>query len=415
MANLEQIVSILDSKNEIKQYTLRSLLYLRGTDQYKVIKELGFQVDFKDGVFEDILSRMLARTPVDLDKRQGSIIYDTLASAAVEFTEAYNERESMRALSYASLSTGKWLDMRVSEHGLSRTKATKALRWGFFWADKEKTEPFLYAPLGGTYTIEEVPYTIKENISDGVYSLECSLLGEIGNKYYGDLLPNIYLEGLAVAELGSPITAGEEEETDEAFYNRFVKWITRPPFGGNRSDYEEYFRELDGVGWIKLFRADPEKGYVKVIVLGSDTLPPSEELISELQTKIDPFVNQGEGIGLAPMAHIVNIYPTKSIDIKIKGKLKLRDNVSLIQVEAAIKDKLETYFKSLREEWATYVTPDRPQYVETIIRIAKVEATIIDVEGIRDISDTSINDQFENILLNEDEVPVLGEVVLIAQ
>ena len=37
--------------------------------------------------FSQILADMLARVPNDLDKREGSIIYDALAPAAVELAE----------------------------------------------------------------------------------------------------------------------------------------------------------------------------------------------------------------------------------------------------------------------------------------------------------------------------------------
>ena len=43
-----------------------------------------FEVDY-----EDILQRMLDRVPDSIDKRQGSIIYDALAPAAAELTQAY--------------------------------------------------------------------------------------------------------------------------------------------------------------------------------------------------------------------------------------------------------------------------------------------------------------------------------------
>ena len=42
--------------------------------------------------YEDILQRMLDRVPGTLDKREGSIIYDALAPAAMEFMAMYLEK-----------------------------------------------------------------------------------------------------------------------------------------------------------------------------------------------------------------------------------------------------------------------------------------------------------------------------------
>ena len=44
---------------------------------------------FEDMTYEHILQRMLNKIPSSMDKREGSIIYDALAPAAVELTQLY--------------------------------------------------------------------------------------------------------------------------------------------------------------------------------------------------------------------------------------------------------------------------------------------------------------------------------------
>ena len=44
---------------------------------------------FEEYTFEVILNAMLARVPDTIDKRQGSIIYNALAPAAVELQNMY--------------------------------------------------------------------------------------------------------------------------------------------------------------------------------------------------------------------------------------------------------------------------------------------------------------------------------------
>ena len=39
---------------------------------------------YENVTYEEILKRMLDRVPSDVDKREGSIVYDALAPAAVE-------------------------------------------------------------------------------------------------------------------------------------------------------------------------------------------------------------------------------------------------------------------------------------------------------------------------------------------
>ena len=44
---------------------------------------------FEDMTYEYILQRMLNKIPSSMDKREGSIIYDALAPAAVELAQLY--------------------------------------------------------------------------------------------------------------------------------------------------------------------------------------------------------------------------------------------------------------------------------------------------------------------------------------
>lgn len=413
---LDQTITVLNANSEPVELTFRQLLFMRGTDMYALLKALGFAQDFKDPDFENILARMLARIPSSLDKRQGSVIYDALAPAAVEFTEAYIEREANRALSYASMSVGDWLDLRVFEHGVSRMSATKAVRYGWFWADDDKSIPFPSVTIGGRYSVpnDATNYIATRRVRDGLYELTCEEAGEVGNQALTgtELIPVEYISGLAYVELGDIIVPGENEETDKALFERFVKYITRPPFGGNRADYEEYFRQIDGVGYVRLYRADPEKGHVTAFVLGADEMPVSQELLEHTQTTVDPVVNSGEGIGMAPMAHMVHIHNTEPLTVNIAAKLSLIRGWTIGMVQAGVEEAISGYLLELREHWADYASLDSPDYVDCVVRVAQLESALLTVEGVADVFDTEINGTQQNLTLDRQAVPVPGTVIL---
>lgn len=415
-SHLDQTITVLDALGNPVPFSLRTLLCRRGDDLYAILRSLGFAPEFKDATFENILARMLARVSDKLDKRQGSIIYDALAPAAVELTEAYIERDANRALSYASMSAGQWLDMRVFEHGVSRLPATKAVRFGLFYADDDMTLPFDNVPMNGRYSVpnDALNYVVSKRVSNGVYELTCEEVGAIGNAPASgvELIPVEYLPGLAVVSLGACIVPGEDREDDAALFERFVKYITRPPFGGNRADYEEYFRHIDGVGSVKLFRADPEKGHVTAIFIGADWLPPGAELVEHAQTVIDPFVNRGEGIGMAPMAHIVHVEGAQAQPITIQANLILIRGWTIGQVEADVTQAVESYLLSLREHWADYAAIDSPDYADTVVRIAQLESAILTVEGVADLVNTAIDGVQANCTLARERVPVLDRLQL---
>ncbi len=414
---LEQEIQLIQANGKQLTLPLRELLFMRGTDLYGLLKEMGFAQDFKDPDFENILARMLSRVPDTLDKRQGSIIYDALAPAAVELTEALIEREANRALSYASMSVGEWLDLRVFEHGIARMPETQALRYGWFWADDAQTVPFSSVTIGSRYSVpnDATNFVVtKQTEAAGVYEMRCEVAGEMGNRFLSgtELIPVEYASGLAYVVLGDVIVPGEDEESDQALFERFVRWITRPPFGGNRADYEEYFRQIDGIGSIRLYRADPDKGHVTAFVLGADEMPVSQRLLEEAQTRIDPFVNQGEGIGMAPMAHIVHVQNTLAATMDVEAQLVLVRGWTIGQVQPGIEQAIADYLAELRQHWADYVALDSPDYVDCVVRVAQIEAAMLTVEGVADVLQTELNGGSVNILLPREQVPVPGTIGL---
>ena len=412
--NVQQMISIIDGEGLPREIILRELLMMRGSDLVQFMREMKFETVFQDPDFETVLQRMLSRIPDTIDKRQGSIIYDALAPAAVELTEAMLEREANRALSYASMSNGEWLDLRVAEHGISRMPATQALRKAMFFCDEEMTRPYTNAPLGGRYSVpnEFINYRLTREMGNGEYELTCEEVGQIGNQTEEGtlLLPVDYLSGLAVVILDEVLKPGEEQENDEALYDRFIESITRPPFGGNRADYEEYFRKIDGMGDVKLYRASPMQGHVTAIALGADWRAPSAQMIERAQTILDPTVNAGEGIGQAPIAHQVHVLAATECPLDIEAKLVMVRGWDVGQIQEGATEAIEEYFLELRKHWADYAAIGSAEYVDTIVRIAQIEAAILQTEGVADITYTKIMGLDQNRTMSYNQIPILGNV-----
>ena len=73
----------------------------------------------------------------------------------------------------------------------------------------------------------------------------------------------------------------------------------------------------------------------------------------------------------------------------------------------AIKSAVDSYLVGLREEWAGLDTAGM------IVRLAQIEAKIISVEGVLDVTGTTLNGSAENIALDFKQIPVLGGVSLV--
>lgn len=355
---------------------------------------------FEHKTFESILQEMLDRVPDDVDKRIGAVIYDALAPTAMELAETYSDLDLILRLTFADTADGDFLERRVNEHGVYRDMATAAIRKGVF--TDSSGLPF-NVPIGSRYRLNDVVYLVTERIEPGAFRMTAETVGVDGNKDFGDMLPVEPVDNLGRAELATVLVPGEDEESDEALYAKFLLYINEQPFGGNRADYTRKIMSINGVGGVKLFRTPQGGGTVTAIIIGSDFNPPEPDLVEMVQTLIDPEVNQGDGIGLAPIGHTVTIKGVEEITMDVETTLTL-NGVTIGQVQPLIEDVIKEYLTETRKMWSGETN--------LVVRVSQIESRILDVVGIQDISGTTLTGLTENLVLSEIQVPSFGSVTL---
>lgn len=343
--------------------------------------------------FEEILERMLSKVPTDVDKREGSIIYDALVPAAIELAQMYIELAYFNKISYADEATGEYLTKRCAERGIMRKQATKAIRKGIFNLD---------VPIGSRFALLDTTYITVEKIKGFEYKLECEQFGVIGNTYSGDLTAITNIQGLVTANLTDILIPGENIEGDEALRKRYFDNLESESYGGNIADYKQKTKQLNGVGGCKVYPAWSGGGTVKVVIINSDFEKPSTSLINDVQTAIDPVQNQGKGVGIAPIGHIVTVQGVNETIANIESNITLEGGYSWEDVKPHIEATIRAYFKELSSAWDTSEN--------LVVRIAHIEARILQVTGILDVQQTKVNGSYTNLVLDLDNTPKLGTV-----
>jgi len=351
--------------------------------------------------FDAILGRMLEKVSNDIDKRPGSVIYDALAPAAAELAQLYATLGVNYNLSFADTASGEELSRRTAEFGVNREKATKAQRKGIFYG---ASNALMDVPIGSRFSIGVVNFTAVSKISAGVYALECETAGIIGNQQFGTLLPIQFISGLSRAELGEVLIPGEDEEADDALRARYYEEVNAPAFGGNMADYKQKIGAMHGVGAVKVFPAWQGGGTVKCAIIASDWNAPSTALVSEVQKVVDPLPQSGQGIGTAPIGHKVTVAGVRDSQLDVKTTVTLAAGVTIGSVQEAISVAIEDYLLKLRKDWATQEG--------LIVRIALIEAAILTVPGVIDVTGTELNNSKMNVTLGLEEIPRLGTVDL---
>lgn len=348
---------------------------------------------YENVTFETILQQMLDRVPNTVDKREGSIIYNALAPAAVELQNVYIELDTILNESFADTQSRTYLIKRAAERGISPKAATKSVLKGVFNID---------VPIGSRFSLEELNYIVTEAIATGEFRVECETAGSIGNSYIGQLIPINYIAGLTNAELTELLIPGEDEEDTEALRQRYFDSLEAQAFGGNVADYKQKTKTLPGVGGVKVYPVWNGGGTVKLVIMDSTYGVPSPTLIGEVQTAVDPVVNAGEGIGFAPIGHVVTVEGVTATTVNISTTITYQDGWDWLDIEPYVNEAIDNYFLELAEIWD----------IESalIVRISQIETRLLNLTGILDIADTTINSVASNLTLDPNSVPVRGVI-----
>lgn len=397
---------------------------------------------YENETYEVILERMLNRVSDKLDKRPSSVIYDTHSPTAIEFQILYIELEYLIKNSYGDTAAREFLILLAKDRGLVPETATKAVLKGEF-------TPTNIEVTGKRFNIGDVNYVVLKKISPGEYEVQCETEGVIGNQYLGDMIPMDYIEGLQTAQLTEVLIPGEDDEDTEVFRQRYFDSFNEQPFGGNKAAYMEAVRKIDGVGDLKVTRMwngdihpaemiptakvtswfnsvvdglDAEiaawlsavymASYEKKLTVGGTVLitvvnsldfgEASDVLLNKIQTELDPVENAGEGYGLAPIGHVVRVKSADPVQTYVATTVTFDEGYNWSNTSTQIQEAVDSYLLELRTKWADSSS--------IIVRVSQIEARILSIKGVLDVTNTQINGSANNLVLTKYQIPVLGGV-----
>lgn len=354
---------------------------------------------YEDVTYELILDRMLDRVLAqnpNIDTREGSIIYNALAPAAVELQNMYIQLDTILNESFADTQTRDYLIKRCAERGVNVEPATHAIRQGEFVPSTLEIE------IGARFSLNILNYVVTEKISNGVYKLQCETAGYDGNVESGALIPIEYIEGLETATLTDVLVPGEDEEDTEHLRQRYYDSLNSQAFGGNITDYKEKTNSLDGVGGVKVYPVWNGGGTVKLVIINSDFEKPSEVLVNSVQTIIDPTQNQGNGVGIAPIGHIVTVLGCNETVVNVATRITFQEGWNWEALKPYAEQAIDDYFKELASDWASLDN--------IIVRISQIEIRLLNLTGVLDIADTTLNGVAHNLTVEADNIPKRGNV-----
>ena len=353
---------------------------------------------FEHMTFENIMEDVLSRIPSTYDKREGSVIWDAIAPTVVEIVNTYIAIDTVLNETFADTANLYYLAKRAKERGIEQKLASQAILQGEF------TPTTLEIPIGSKFSCDSLNYIITEKINDGVYKLMCETAGVEGNAHFGLLIPVDYIDGLQTAELTELLIPAEDDEDVESLRKRYFESMTSQAYGGNIADYKEKTNSIDGVGGVKVTPVWNGGGTVKLTVVDSEFGVPSEELIEVVQNTIDPVGHGGEGLGLAPIGHVVTVVGVQGKPVNIVTNITYQSGWNWDSAKSYVLNAVDQYFKELGKAW------EDTDKNGLIVRISQLEFKILACEGVLDVEGTTLNGSASNMSLAVDEIPVRGTV-----
>lgn len=358
---------------------------------------------------ETIHRRMLEKAPPGTSTKEGDFFWDATRPTAIEKAEVTQLKlQNILRLAFPQTSYGQYLDFLGEMKGVFRHPATPATGTVVFMGQPGTVIPAGFVLLTeGAGTFPAIEFKTKERVQigeDGAVTVaaECLESGTIGNVAANTItLLSEPINGIASVTNPEPFTGGTEVEDDESYRERILAAYDEP-LSGAKKDYIRWAKEVPGVGDVYVIPLWAGPGTVKVLIMNSNGQPANQELIETVQNHIAPDGNLGGG--LAPIGADVTVDAPEVFEVNIALTIVLKDGYTL-------EDVMEDLTANIKQFLGTFEinTGDRPLDRITVTRLGHV---VLSTEGIADYSGLTVNNNDEYIEIPEQEVPILGDVVV---
>lgn len=347
---------------------------------------------YEDMTYEVIVQRMMDRIIEkypNLDNREGSIVFNAIASAAVELAIAYTEIDNAISESFVNTASREYILIGCEQMGMdiSVFESSAGVHKGVFNVE---------VPIGSRWNCDLYNYTVTDylGLEDGnyAYKLECETVGTAPNNETGDLTPITDVpEGLSLAQITECLIEGENETPDEDVRVAYYEFINSTASDGNVNQYKRWCDEYQGIGNSKIFPLWNGANTVKVSILSASNRAASTELINEFQNYIDPG-SRGMGDGVAPIGAIVTVTTATELPINVSATITMKSGYT---DTSGIAIALNKYFSDIA-------------YEKSQVAYMNVGAIILGVDGVESISNLEINNGTSDITLSTEQIAVLG-------
>lgn len=346
-----------------------------------------------------VLNRMLGTVSSDINKSEGSLIYDALSPTSMEIVKQETKLDELANKFDLSNLSGDELQLRIYQQtGMTRKAATYANGEVVITGNGTMSVDDLVQTPGGIRYKCLVDQFVSGSENIAVQAVVAGSSGMIPANQITQF--PIAIAGLVSVTNPEPTQDGFDAESDASLLQRYYDSIQKPATGGNIAQFTALIKNYAGVGDVKVYPTWAGNNTVKLVIIDANKQPPSADLVAEAQGYMDPGV-AGLGLGVAPFGAFTTVEGAAGKIINVSLNAVKDANYTDEQRLTNMQTNLNAYFKLIA-------------YKEGAVSYAKIGAAILDSAGILDYSNLLLNAGTANIPLSYTseltEAPVLGVV-----
>lgn len=344
--------------------------------------------------YEEILSELQDLSNSTLAKTEGTFSHDILSSNSLEFAKLELEIAAAYKNSFGDTCESTYLDLRASEFGVIRREAKKSIGEVRVTGSGTVYKDSVFSTQNNIRFVATRTVQVDGSATIPIEAVEAGSAGNVPIGAINKIPMNIV--GIKSCVNDAATYDGYDVESDETLRERFLLKARYPAASGSPAHYREWASAIVGVGAVRVWRCWNGAGTVKVILIDSNFEAANVELI---QRVVDAIETE------RPVGAIVTVVSAEIVPVDIS--CNIIGDFNLENFKAAC----ENYFKKLindslfQNEYTLENYDKLPQ-----VSISRINALLIDSGGADDILNLKINNQTENIRLNLDEIPRIGEL-----
>lgn len=363
---------------------------------------------FEDRTQEAIKKELLAEInqSTGLSSMAGSFADAVIGPAARQISELYQALAAVVSMLFVDETSGGYLDLVGKDyHNLTRRAGTRARCAVTFTGKAGVTVPagMVFLTPGGLQFQLLAQVTLGQN-GTAVGQLEAAEVGEAYNILPGTLSSMwVNLAGLE-GYVNEQAAGGTDDETDQQLYDRIDEARKRPATSGNGWDYRRWALAVDGIGEVKVVELAEGPGTVGVMLVDSTYAPATPEMAEDVLA----YIMENKPIGATPKVSVPN-----SLGVTVAAAVSIDSSVTTLdQVKRQLTQDMETYIKGLIEAKYGRICYGPAEDLPYTLVYNRVLAILLTIEGVENFSTLTVNGNTEDVVIQANQVPVLGEVAI---